>query len=275
MITSSWRGVLSGTILLGLLALSMPGRAQDIELTDAQALSAAQFAVNNTNFVLYHEIGHLMVDQFSLPILGKQEDAVDNIATYMLLAQDSDTANNALIDSAYGWLLADAAAPDEMEAADFYDEHSLDLQRAYSIVCLMTGKDPEGFADVADNYELDEDRRYSCQDDYARFEQSLSGLLQPYLGTAEKIPVVYEEAPEELDHAREILKNSGILEAAADEIAGSFALPRPIKFSARACGEPNAFYDPDTVEVSICYELVDDYLSTIIADMLDEEASKG
>lgn len=247
---------MTGLLLAG--AGAAMGAEQAVEIDEEQLASASAFALNNTQFVLYHEIGHMLVDQFGLPILGRQEDAADNIATYLLLAQQTDEADNALIDAAYGWLLTDAASGEQdMEAADFYDEHSLDLQRAYAIVCLMAGGDLDEFSDIADDYALDDDRRASCQDDYTYFEQSIAGLLGPHLGQGAEIGVEYDTAPEDMKAARELFEGSGILEAAA------------VTFGARACGEVNAFYDPEGREVVICYELIDDYFNMIMADMLE------
>ena len=50
------------------------------ELTEDQQLIATEFALNNGLFVLQHEIGHLFVAEFELPVLGKEEDAADSLA---------------------------------------------------------------------------------------------------------------------------------------------------------------------------------------------------
>jgi hypothetical protein len=46
-----------------------------------------------------------------------------------------------------------------------YDEHGLDLQRAYQIVCLMVGSDPRAFSDIATRAKLPQERQESCQRD--------------------------------------------------------------------------------------------------------------
>ena len=237
------------------------------ELTEDEILSADEFAVNNTWFVLYHELGHMLIHQLGIPVLGKEEDAVDNIATYSLLAQESDAADLALTDAIYGWVLADSQV-EEFETSDFYDEHSLDLQRAYAITCLMVGSDPEGFADAANYMEIDADRQETCADDFAQVHESLGALLGPYVGSNQQIAVVYDTGGETYGWAEEALRQSGVLEAAAADFSNSFALPRPITIRATECGEPNAWYDPETEEVSVCYELVDMYFSMIAEDML-------
>ena len=269
------RMIVTAVLLAASLAAGLSS-AHAQQLTEDQTLSADEFAVNNTWFVLYHELGHMLVDQLGIPVLGREEDAVDNIATYSLLAQQSDAADLALTDATYGWVLADSQV-DSFETADFYDEHSLDLQRAYAITCLMVGSDPEGFKQAADYMEMDEDRQASCANDYAQVEASIAALLTPYLGHDKDITVSYEDGGENYKWAEDALRASGILEATAADIGNSFALPKPIVIHAMQCGEANAFYDPETESVQVCYELVDMFFGMIAQDMLEggDDSSAG
>ena len=41
--------------------------------------------LNATDFILYHEMGHALVTELGLPITGREEDAVDQFSTYMLM----------------------------------------------------------------------------------------------------------------------------------------------------------------------------------------------
>ena len=93
-----------------------------VELTKAQQAEAIQFAINNDIFTLEHEIGHLLVGEFKLPVLGREEDAADSFASVSLLERQTDEADQVLIDSADGWDLSDAASDNpSYEDADFYD----------------------------------------------------------------------------------------------------------------------------------------------------------
>ena len=240
------------------------------DLTREQAQFANDFALNNVWFVLYHELGHMLVDQLELPVLGREEDAADNIAAYALLARETEEADQALIDASYGWMLSDRKT-DTFVMSDFYDEHSLDLQRAFSITCLMVGNDRKKFKQSANDMGMDQARQRSCANDYAQVEQSLVALLRPYLGEKERISVVYEDGGDDFSWAERILRRSKILEETAEDIDTSFALPKPITIRATTCGEANAFYDEDTDEVLVCYELVDDYFNMLANDMLSDD----
>ena len=58
-------------------------------------------------------------------------------------------------------------------------------------------------------------------------------------------------------------------ERAAERITSSYVLPRPILFRGAQCGEANAYYDPDTIEIIFCYELMKDYMELYAADLPD------
>src|ERR1700709_2251087 len=76
------------------------------KMTDGQEQQAIDFAAHNSEFVLYHEGSHLLVDQLRFPGLGKEEDAADNMATYTLLRQHTRESDQVLADAARGWLIS-------------------------------------------------------------------------------------------------------------------------------------------------------------------------
>ena len=84
-------------LMLGLLALMAGGaQAQDMSgFSKQQRSEIIRFAANNSLFVLYHEMAHLLIDQLRLPVLGKEEDAADNVATWTLLNKRTAAADKA------------------------------------------------------------------------------------------------------------------------------------------------------------------------------------
>lgn len=247
-----------------------PALAQD--LTDDQYDEAVEFAANNTAFVLYHEFGHLLIAQFGLPILGKEEDAADNIASVILLGEREDAYDYILIDAADGWYLSDISNTEDFEEADFYDSHSLDIQRSYQIVCLMAGQSMETFGEFAADYGLDEDRIDLCGADYDQLEQSWAvineAFIDPVRGEGYTAKIVYDEPNAETELSATIVKESGIME----ELQARFedSLPEETIFRATACDEANAYYDPEVPEIVMCYELTDLFLDLVIEDILAE-----
>jgi hypothetical protein len=67
--------------------------------------------------------------------------------------------------SARGWFMSDQRNQKQKIKMVFYDEHGLDRQRAYNIVCMMVGGNPEKFSDLADTTKLPDERQGTCQGD--------------------------------------------------------------------------------------------------------------
>lgn len=256
-----------------LLAVAQPVLAQDIPEEDIQA--AVEFAMHDASFTLYHEIGHMLVSELGIPVLGKEEDAADALATILLLTDDDDPDSyNALVDASDGWYFnAVKSTGSGVDDFSYYDEHSLDIQRAYAMVCLMVGKDPEAFAQTAEAYELDQDRVDGCAYTYEQAYTSWTYLLAPHEVTGKpgaKIEIVYDDGGDFQDFA-DILKESAVLERAADLITSRYVLPNPITFRATQCGEANAYFSPSEGEITYCYELADDMFMLYLVDILGYE----
>lgn len=98
-------------------------------------------------FFLIHEFGHAFIHIFELPVLGKEEDAADAISTTFFTEEVKNGPEYAF--DAARFFNALSARQRNLAAADYFDEHSLDKQRAYSIVCLIAGSSEKNFNDVA------------------------------------------------------------------------------------------------------------------------------
>jgi len=253
--------------------MTLMGSAQAQDLSKSQRAEIRRFSYNNSLFVLYHEVAHLLFDQMELPILGREEDAADNVATWTLLNKRTPAADKALADAAEGWLLSGAAYDSGGDESDFAANHSLDKQRAYQIVCLMVGSDDRAFRPIANEYRMESDRQDSCYWDYETVDRSIKGLLGTRgekSGRGTTVTVTYHDAGGRLKAAADAFKSSGVFDQVADELRTNYSLSKPVAFNAQRCGEANAFYDPDTIEIIFCYELMQDYMDLYSANMPDE-----
>ena len=144
----------------------------------------------------------------------------------------------------------------------FYDEHGLDRQRAYNIICLMVGSDREAFADLADQAKMPADRQTTCAGDYSNAVWSWDQALKPHLRAPgqpkQKITVAYGPAGDYPDVA-DGLRAIGMLELLAEHEAESFIWRRPITFEARSCGPPDLHWDLSTQRILVCYEMATDF----------------
>lgn len=251
-----------------LLLAGAPARARD-EATVEEALA---YAWSDVIYTMSHEIGHMMVTQFDLPVLAREEDAVDNLAMLMVLEDFAETEDRILDDAAYGWWLSEAWG-EEIGDGDLAGTHSLDQQRAYAMVCLMVGSDAEAFGPVADDWGLEPDRQEGCARDDEQARASWEAVLAPHRGepAAPMIEVVYEEPEDGYEDIARFLRESEALETAAARVDGAFALPEPVTFRALDCGEDNACWDPGTFSVELCYEHAQGHFDLYLADLMAEE----
>ncbi|HHG89211.1 MAG TPA: hypothetical protein ENJ90_01855 [Devosia sp.] len=261
-------------------ALAKPGSGKEKTQSEISEILAdrtldktVRFVINNSLFTLYHEVGHLLVDKQQWPVLGREEDVADNFATYILLTQRRRAFEQALKDAALGWRL-EGEARGARTAGDFYGEHSLDLQRAYQIVCMMVGEDRRTFSVTASEWGIDRRRQSGCRDDYEQISRSLEQLISPNRdkNSRAEVTVNYERAGARLALAYKTLRESRLLESVAEDIRNNYGLTTPVLITAMVCDEPNAFYDSQSSEIIVCYELLDDYFDMINAHI---EASGG
>ncbi len=213
-------------------------------------------------FALLHELGHASVQEMGLPVLGREEDAADSYAITALIKVGTDVSHNMLVQATKGWFLSDARNQKEGIALAFYDEHGLDRQRAYQIICLMVGSDPDKFSDLADKVKMPEDRQGKCQGDYSNASWSWEMALKPHLRAPDhpkqKVNLTYGPAGD-YEVIAQAIKTTGMLEMLADYAANRFVWRRPIGFDVKSCGEPDLHWELSTQKIVVCYEMAQDF----------------
>jgi putative metallopeptidase DUF4344 len=223
----------------------------------------AEFVSGNMLFVLLHEMAHAAITQMGLPVLGRMEDAADTFAALRLIRVGSDFSNRVLTEAAEGWFMADRRDQKSGDKVQFYDEHGLNQQRAYQIVCLMVGSDDEKFKDLAKETKLPESRQDSCAGDYSNAAYSWDLLLKPYRRTPDqpktKIDVVYGPAEGRAAIAQQVARSIRLFETVAEHASDEFAWPAPFSLEFQACGYPNARWDLSVHKLTLCYELASDF----------------
>jgi hypothetical protein len=141
----------------------------DRELADA--------VTGATRFIVLHEAGHALVDVLALPITGREEDAVDQLSTWLLLGDDA--GDDAVLSAAAAFSINGATRG--VAEGDFAGEHSLDEQRFFNMVCWVYGHDPRRHADLIETAGLPPARAARCAEEYARLDASWRRLLQAQL----------------------------------------------------------------------------------------------
>lgn len=259
-------------LLLALSAALLLQPVAAFELTGfskAERAEALRFAVNNSLFTLYHEVSHLLIDRLQLPVFGPEEDAADSMAVWMLLQKKTPDANQALEDAARGWRLTGDAYGNVFTDEDYASGYSPDRQRSLQIVCLMVGADGAAFRPMANTYAIHPDRQDSCHHDFDLLDRSMRSQL-PEGKSGTRVDVRYRDGGYHLRLAERTLRSSGIFDDVAQEVRDGYRIDQRVRFTAQSCGEPNAFYDPGTVEVIFCYELMQDFIDLYADDMPEQ-----
>ncbi|MDB5471834.1 MAG: hypothetical protein JWR84_3394 [Caulobacter sp.] len=268
------RMLLAATLSLGLAAPSFAQAPPPVHLAPPQslsplAISLEQFTKGTLRFVMLHEMGHGLVDLYDLPVLGREEDAADRFATYWL-SPDERGEDGVAAAGAMEWWLASARLSDsKREDLPWWDEHGMDEQRGFQIGCLLYGSAPEDFLPLAKRIGIPDRRLEGClgeaHQNAASWSVLLRGNVAKVAGTPGLlVPIAYEKAGADTQAAAELVQTWGLLE----ELRDIMVQLRPgddtamVLISARDCGFSNAFWDPNEKSLTLCYELVNEIVST-------------
>nr|WP_298144852.1 DUF4344 domain-containing metallopeptidase [uncultured Pseudomonas sp.] len=250
---------------VGLLLCSGPGQA-----STEQALypDEVRFVTANAEFTLLHEMGHLLISELQLPVLGREEDAADQLGFMGLFLlhdrQHDDDFYTKLLDVADYWRLEWQRNKPEQEQVREWDSHSLDAQRFFNLACLAYGSDPKHLEWIITQTGLPDERAFYCQDEYLQAQYAVDWIREHFSRPAEqpirhRIQVTYESPPHYLQGASQLLEKiraSGELEAIANRASETFALPRDLKLIVTACGSADAWFNRNSGELTLCYERI-------------------
>jgi hypothetical protein len=65
-----------------------------------------EFVIGNTMFVMAHEMGHALINEMNMPVLGREEDAADSFAVVTALKIGSGFSERVPIEAGKGWVLS-------------------------------------------------------------------------------------------------------------------------------------------------------------------------
>jgi hypothetical protein len=232
--------------------------------TPQQIQDSVEFVTGNVLFVLGHETGHALISVFDIPVIGREEDAADALSTIIALKMGNSFADRVVVNAARGWFLSDQRDRKEGVPNAFYDEHGLDLQRAYNIVCLLVGGAPDKFRDLANEVKLPQERQETCHFDFSNASWSWEQVLKPHMRNPEdpktKIEVNYAESAE-FSTIAALGRKLQILESVADWLSEDFVWKTPISLEMQQCGEDaGTRWLPTAKKVIICYEMIREFI---------------
>ncbi len=219
--------------------------------------ATAHFVEANLLATLYHELGHALIDIEGVPIYGQEEDAADVLSILLIDAfYEEEDAVALAYDTAFGFLGEAERSRAEGLAPAYWDVHGPDEQRYYNLVCLFYGADPEERDDVAADLGLPEERADYCPDEFDQANAAWGAILDEISAQAPGDTFRLGDLDPEFPAAADLIRDEvGLLNE-------DFALSADLTIQMLPCGEPNAFYDPDTTAITMCSEYVD-YLAEL------------
>jgi hypothetical protein len=164
------------TLPYGFAALIVEVLAENNPELDEEEIGERIGAVNS--FIFAHEFAHALIANFELPILGKEEDAADAISTALLLKAPEGAAYAA--EAAGFWAdFSERQSPPAL--VEYADVHSLDLQRAFNVLCWVAGSSEQSYVEVGELEVLPPERLESCPGEYEQLVRSIQQELEPHL----------------------------------------------------------------------------------------------
>ena len=245
------------------------------QLSDSdRAALIDSFMIGSVRFVVFHELGHFLIDEYDIPVLGREEDAADRYAAYTLAAT---TPPAEMVASITLWLALGYLGEHERDKIAWWDEHSIEEQRAFQLACLIAGMLPDRFANLPTELGAPAERAQMCgreADNNARAWQVSLVQQEGVILDLQKATISYELAPPEFADDKTWLEGTHLLDGVGREIA-RYKLPQyrielrdeerkkeydrltnpdaqpvndarlnpEIKLVAQSCEKANAYYD--------------------------------
>jgi hypothetical protein len=127
-----------------------------------------------------HEFAHALFDYLDIPVLGREEDAADQVSAYMYLKLGKAEARRLIMGTVYAYML-EVENTDPPSMAEYADEHSTSEQRRFNLLCIAYGADPELFADVVVWGGLPQERVDICEEEFELIAFAIDTLIVPHV----------------------------------------------------------------------------------------------
>jgi len=159
---------------------SMPEEMKEVESTTN---TMKDVVCGQLFFAISHELGHAMFDIFDVPVFGRQEDAADEFATYIMLQFGGDQALNLIDGAAYGYHAYIKDLKDKPQVtlplAAFSSDHGAPEERYFNLICIAYGYDQRLFSGEMDK--IPPGRARSCKFEYEELKFAMHTVFWPHL----------------------------------------------------------------------------------------------
>jgi hypothetical protein len=155
------------------------------ETTPVLKIAPHDAVVGQFLFWSLHEVGHAVFHIFEVPLFGREEDAADQFAVYLMLQFSKDQAHRWVEGAAYAehqFVMNYKENPEvQKRLKNFSSIHGLPEQRFYNGLCLAYGADTVLFADVVTTGLLPTIRAEHCGHEYETFDYAFKTEIRPHI----------------------------------------------------------------------------------------------
>jgi hypothetical protein len=148
-------------------------------------LSPTDAVAGQLFYAALHELGHASFDLLHVPVLGREEDAADQFATYFMLRFGGDRARRRIDGAAYSFaeFVKDKKSRPNvtLPLLAFSSTHGAPEQRFYNMMCIAYGSDTTLFADVVAKGYLPESRARGCRYEYQVLAWAMRNQIIPHI----------------------------------------------------------------------------------------------
>ncbi len=126
---------------------------------------------------MLYQTARAVFDILQVPVWGREADAADELAGYLMLQFGKDVALRTLNGTA--WFFA--ASDHTWTGSDFSDERGTEAQRFYNYLCIAYGGDPITFASFVQKKTLPDERALRCAHEFSELRFAFGKTIAPYV----------------------------------------------------------------------------------------------
>jgi hypothetical protein len=135
--------------------------------------------------IFLQRMSSAVFDVMDVPVWGREQDAADKVAAFLMLQFGSDTARKLLNGAAFFFEASDRT----WSGSDFSDVRSPDAQRFFNYLCVAYGGDPQTFGDFVEGDSkrsrvrridlLPQHRASRCAHEYKQLQWAFTKTIMP------------------------------------------------------------------------------------------------
>jgi hypothetical protein len=153
--------------------------------TTEEGISRDDAIIGSVVATLLHETGHAIFHILRIPVLGREEDAADQVAAFVMLQFGDQVALTTVKGSLWKWrnwgVPLGRKTTSLVQQSIYADSHSTAQQRFITFLCIAYGGKPKVFQPLIDAGFMPKGRAAACANDYKQAERAFEKTVLPHI----------------------------------------------------------------------------------------------